>query len=131
MSGPDPQSRWTDEHVEMLVGNLLRYGVLAAAAIALVGGVLYLARYGGTHADYHLFRGQPAELKSVGGVIGSARTGDGRGIIQLGLLALIATPIARVAFSLLAFARQRDRTYVIITAIVLALLLYGLTGYER
>ena len=45
---------------------------------------------------------------------------------KLGLLVLIATPIARVACTLVAFALQRDRTYVGITAIVLALLLYGL-----
>ena len=49
-------------------------------------------------------------------------------MIQLGLLVLIATPIARVAFSLVAFALQRDRIYVIVTLIVLAVLLYSLTG---
>jgi uncharacterized membrane protein len=47
-------------------------------------------------------------------------------IVQLGLLLLIATPVARVAFTLVAFVLQRDRTYVVVTSIVLALLLYGL-----
>jgi len=51
-----------------------------------------------------------------------------RSIIQLGLLLLIATPVARVAFSVLAFAWQRDRTYVIVTLIVFAILIYSLTG---
>lgn len=131
MTGPDPRSRWTDAHVELLVGNLLRYGVLTAAAVAFVGGVFYLASYGGTTADYHVFRGEPSQLRSVSGVVGGALARDSRSIIQLGLLLLIATPIARVAFSLVAFLRQRDRTYVVITAIVLALLLYGLMGFER
>jgi uncharacterized membrane protein len=49
-------------------------------------------------------------------------------VIQLGLLLLIATPIARVALSLLAFVKQHDRTYIVVTAIVLGLLLYSLTG---
>ena len=49
-----------------------------------------------------------------------------RAIVQLGLVLLIATPVARVAFTLVAFARQRDRAYVMITTIVLALLLYSL-----
>jgi uncharacterized membrane protein len=52
----------------------------------------------------------------------------GRGIIQFGLLLLIATPIARVAFSVVAFAIQRDRLYVVATLIVLAVLMYSLTG---
>lgn len=51
-----------------------------------------------------------------------------RGIIQLGLLLLLATPVARVAFSIYAFAHQRDLTYVFITSIVLAILLYSLAS---
>jgi uncharacterized membrane protein len=52
--------------------------------------------------------------------------GSGRGWIQLGLLLLIATPVARVAFSVYAFARQRDFLYVGVTLIVLTVLLFGL-----
>ena len=54
--------------------------------------------------------------------------GRGRGVIQLGLLLLIATPIARVAFSVVGFALERDRMYVVFTLIVLAILLYSLLG---
>jgi uncharacterized membrane protein len=54
-----------------------------------------------------------------------------KGIIQFGLLFLIATPIARVAFSVIAFALQRDRVYVSVTLIVLGLLLYSLVGGGR
>ena len=50
----------------------------------------------------------------------------GRGIIQLGLLLLIATPVARVVFSVIGFVRQRDFVYVVLTLIVLAVLLYSL-----
>jgi uncharacterized membrane protein len=39
---------------------------------------------------------------------------------------LIATPIARVMFSVYAFARQRDWLYVCFTLVVLALLVYSL-----
>jgi uncharacterized membrane protein len=49
-------------------------------------------------------------------------------LIQLGLLLLIATPVARVAFSVAAFAMQRDRLYVVVALIVLAVLMYSLTG---
>jgi uncharacterized membrane protein len=53
---------------------------------------------------------------------------DAPSVIQLGLVLLIATPVLRVAFTLVAFVLQRDRTYIVITTIVLAVLIYGLAG---
>lgn len=53
---------------------------------------------------------------------------SGRGIIQLGLLILIATPIARVAFSVFGFLAEKDRMYAGFTMLVLAILLYSLLG---
>ena len=44
-------------------------------------------------------------------------------VIVAGLVLLIATPVIRVAVSLVAFTRERDRTFVAITATVLFLLL--------
>jgi uncharacterized membrane protein len=115
-----------DEKVDQLLGTLLRYGVLLAALVGFLGGVLYLAQHGGTSADHSVFRGEPPELRSVRGVVGAALRGRGDALIQLGLLCLIATPVARVLMSLVAFLRQRDWAYVVITAIVLSVLAYSL-----
>jgi uncharacterized membrane protein len=120
--------RWSDERLEMFVGSLLRWGVVAAAALVALGGIVYLLRYGGVAPSVGTFHGEPEDLRRPAGIVRAALAGRGRGLIQLGLLVLIATPIARVAFSLFAFARQRDRLYVAITAVVLALLLVGLAG---
>lgn len=120
--------RWSDEHVELFIGNLLRWGVILAAGVTLIGGAMFLVLHGGTIADYHAFHGQPGGLKSVSDVARNAYRLQPTAVIQLGLLLLIATPIARVALSLLAFVKQHDRTYIVVTAIVLALLLYSLTG---
>jgi uncharacterized membrane protein len=57
------------------------------------------------------------------------RIGNAGSVIQFGLLLLIGTPIARVVFAVVAFAIQKDRTYVFISLIVLAALLYGLNGH--
>ena len=76
--------------------------------------------------SYQMFRGEPADLRSLGGIVGDALSLRGRGIIQLGLLLLIATPVARVAFAVFAFARQRDWIYVTVSLIVLSLLIYSL-----
>jgi uncharacterized membrane protein len=117
-----------DPRMQLIVGNLLRIGVLLAAAVVLVGGALYLARHGGEVPSYRVFRGQPGYLRSLVGIVVSALAFDPRGVVQLGLLLLIATPIARVAFSAVLFAFERDRTYVLVTLLVLSLLLKSLTG---
>ncbi len=117
---------WSDEQVEAIVGTLLRSGVIAAAVVVLAGGILYLIHYGAGRPDYSIFKEVPAEFRSVGGILTAVFSVKSRGLIQLGLLLLIATPVARVAFSILAFALQRDRTYIIITSIVMGILIYSL-----
>jgi uncharacterized membrane protein len=119
---------WTDQKVEDIVAILLRTGVLLSAAVVFCGAVIYLARHGHQAADYRMFRGEPTDLRSISGIIHDAADLSGRGIIQLGLLLLIATPVARVAFAVFGFAAERDRMYVVFTLIVLGVLLYSLIG---
>lgn len=115
-----------DKRAEEVIGVLLRTGVLLAAAIVLAGSVLYLMQMKGVCPDYRVFHGEPQELRDVSGIIRTARKLEPAGIIQLGLLVLIATPVARVIFSVWAFVRERDWMYVTITFVVLMLLLYSL-----
>jgi uncharacterized membrane protein len=119
---------WRDRRIEIILGNLLRIGVLVSAAVVLLGASIYLSRHAHEPADYRVFRGEPSEYRTISGVIQSVINGRGQGIIQLGLLLLIATPIARVAFSVVGFAIERDRLYVAFTLIVLAILLYSFLG---
>jgi uncharacterized membrane protein len=119
---------WGDARIEEIVGNLLRAGVVTAAAVVAAGAVVFLIRHGGERPQYAIFQGEPSELRSVGGIVGAAFTGRGRGLIQLGLLLLVATPVARVIFSVIGFALEGDRAYVVITLIVLAVLLFSLAG---
>ncbi len=123
-----PSVVWNDQRVEIIVANLLRAGVWLAASVVALGGVVYLVRHGREMPQYARFVGEPSEYCTVSGIIRGAATFHGRNIIQLGLLLLIATPVARVAFSVVAFALERDRLYVVITLIVLAVLLFSLAG---
>ncbi|HYL11917.1 MAG TPA: DUF1634 domain-containing protein [Terriglobales bacterium] len=120
--------QWSDRRVEDVIGNLLRAGVLLSAVVVLSGGVIYLVRHGHDRADYRVFRGEPTDLRDIRGILHEAASLHGRGIIQLGLLLLIATPIARVAFSVFGFAAERDWLYVGFTLLVLMILLYSLIG---
>jgi uncharacterized membrane protein len=78
--------------------------------------------------SYRTFRSEPDELKTVHEIVRFAFRGHPMGIMQLGLLILIATPILRVIFSMVAFAIEGDRMYVLFTTIVLAVLMYSLFG---
>jgi uncharacterized membrane protein len=124
---PTPRDLLLDEQL----GRLLRIGVTLAAMVVAFGGVTYLLRHGGDQPVYGRFLGEPSDLRSVPGIMRSAAALTGRGIIQLGLLLLIATPIARVVFSIAAFGRRRDWMYVCISMTVLALLAVSLSGVVR
>jgi uncharacterized membrane protein len=124
----EPKRVLTDKQMDRIISVLLRSGVLISALVVLGGGILYLIRYGAALPQYGVFRGEPGDLRSVFGIVKDVLSFKSRGMIQFGLLLLVATPVARVAFSIFAFALQRDRTYVIVTLIVLGVLLYSLTG---
>jgi uncharacterized membrane protein len=116
-----------DKRVEIIVANLLRAGVLLAAIVVLIGGVMYLVQEGTKEHSYKTF--DPAhlpELRTPAGIINEAIHFQARGIIALGLLLLIATPVARVLFTVFAFLIEKDYTYVVVTLIVLGVLLYSI-----
>ena len=123
-----PQRGWTDRRAEELVGRILQVGVIVSALVVLAGGAMYLAQYGGLTADHHIFRGEPERLRKVPEILDEAFHLHPRGVIQLGLLLLMLTPVTRVAFTVLVFALQRDRIFIVVTLIVLGVLLFGLLG---
>ena len=120
--------RSQEAKLERWISSLLQYGVWIASAIVLLGGILYLIRHGSEPVDYRVFRGEPAIYRSPIGIVQGVLEGRRRGIIQLGLLTLIAVPILRVLLSFIAFLRWRDFTYVGITGLVLAGLIYSFVG---
>ena len=116
----------TDKGIEKMVSNLLRVGVIISGSVVAIGGALYLARHGGETVDYHVFKQLPATDRILPDILHSAIHNRARSIIQVGIVLLILTPVARVAASLVGFALEPDKKYVLITAIVLSVLLYSL-----
>lgn len=115
--------RWVDQ----LISWVLRAGVTISLVVVIAGMVITFAH----HPDY--FRSRPAlgaltdpgtsYPRSIAAVVEGVREGRGQAIVTLGLLLLIATPVARVAVSIAVFVIERDRLYVVITTVVLGLLL--------
>ncbi len=115
-----------DQRLEAVIGQMLRAGVTVSALIMFAGGVLYLRHPGGHAPDYTHFHSAPAEALSIRGTFAGVGHGSSLAIIQFGILLLIATPVVRVVFALAGFLLEKDRLYTVISAIVLAILLFSL-----
>ena len=124
------QREFGDQQLEIILAKVLLSGVVGAALVVLSGGIVYLLRHGGAAPNYHVFRGESSVLNGIRGILSEVAAGHGRGLIQLGLVLLIATPVARVALSLVGFVRERDKLYCIFTLIVLITLVLSLVGWH-
>jgi uncharacterized membrane protein len=116
--------------MEWILSVLLRGGVVASMATVLVGVALMFVH----HPPYLTSADDLARLTAPGAafphtlrdVASGIAAGRGQAVVALGLMLLIATPILRVAVSIVAFALQRDRLYTALTAAVLLILLVSL-----
>ncbi len=115
-----------DAQMEIIIGRLLQVGVLLAASVVLVGGVMYVIEHAGSQADFRVFRPQPFSLRHPMAMLHGVAGGQASAIIQLGILLLIATPICRVIFAVIGFLIERDRLYVAVSVVVLIVLLFGM-----
>lgn len=109
-----------------VISNLLKYGLIISTALVVLGMALVFAR---TPAGF------PATLQSlvssnygkptlsIGSLVDGLDSANPGAVVELGLIVLLATPVARVAASVILFASERDRRYVLITLFVLIVLL--------
>jgi uncharacterized membrane protein len=112
--------------MNLLVALVLRGGVLLAALVTLIGGVGLLVHSGARAPDYRVFHGDGAPYRTLPDILRGTAAFDPRAIVTLGILLLIATPVARVLLTLIGFIRRRDRIYVVITSFVALVLLFSL-----
>jgi uncharacterized membrane protein YfcA/uncharacterized membrane protein len=104
-------------NAEHIISWVLRGGVLLSAGIIILGLTLFVAE----GAQAHTF---PYTLSAV---VRGVSHGDSLSVVVLGLVLLMCTPVLRVAVSIIAFALEGDRRYVVITSLVMALLLLSMT----
>jgi uncharacterized membrane protein len=115
--------KFRDADLEQIIGELLRYGVLASSLVVFSGGIVYLIRHGGQVPQYHEFRGEPDKMRKPVQMWEAVWRGEGRPLIQLGLLVLVATPVARILFSFIGYLLEKDYLYAVLTVIVLLVIL--------
>ncbi len=112
-----------DKDLELIIGQLLRYGVLLSSLVVAAGGIVYFIRHGYQQPAFDTFRGEPDKMRKPLEMLKAIGHGEGRPLIAFGLLLLILTPIARIAFSIIGYLLEKDYLYVLITGFVLAVIL--------
>jgi uncharacterized membrane protein len=121
-------SKPTDQELDIIVAGMLRFGVTLSALVVLAGGLLILRHPWSAIPDYSHFQAGDISLRTIGGIFHGAVRLHAQSIIQLGLIVLIATPVARVVFCVVGFIRQRSHLYVLISVAVLMILLFSLAN---
>ncbi|MBC8109263.1 MAG: DUF1634 domain-containing protein [Anaerolineae bacterium] len=113
--------------VEGVISTVLRVGVIISISVIFIGMIISFARNPQAVRDPQqlaVLTSKDAPFPhSLKDVMNGVLALQGQAIMALGLLILIATPVMRVAVSIVAFARQRDTVYLAITSTVLALLI--------
>lgn len=117
-----------DKDIQLILGTLLRMGVLLSMAVVLIGGILYMYSDGKASVDYTVFVAEHADLTSISAIFSGLMSGNGKAIIQFGIVLLIFTPISRVLLSVFSFLLERDYMYVLIGLIVLSIILFSLSN---
>lgn len=125
----DAQHKADEKHFDEMISVLLRTGVIVSSVVVLVGGIFYLVQSGMLKPVYKPFHREPQNLRGLADIVRGVFTWNPRNWIQFGLLILVATPVARVALCVFTFIKQKDRTYIVLTLIVLCVLIFGLIGY--
>jgi uncharacterized membrane protein len=122
-----------DTKLQHLIGKTLRTGVMVASLTGVLGGAIFLTVHGGQPVSFQSFDGAGSPYAAPWQIVRQAfalhtpdHANQGLAITQLGIILLMLTPIVRVAFSIIGFARERDHIYVAITAIVLVTLIGSL-----
>jgi uncharacterized membrane protein len=119
------------ESMSLVIGNVLRYGVLTSGLVTFIG-VLRLALTSSYSDISSMLVYNPDTIPhsifsfTLGGLLTGLASFDPYSLIELGVILLIATPVSRVSISVFLFAAEKDRLYVLITAVVLTLLLFSM-----
>lgn len=119
-------STTSEKQMESSIATMLLVGVITSAILVCLGGLLYLFNRSHVATDYSLFRPDKVTLQNIPAIIRGAARLDSASLVQLGILFLVATPVARVVFCVVGFLRQKDHLYVVVSSSVLGILIYSL-----
>lgn len=109
--------------VELVIGKILRIGVITSAIVVMIGIIMYFINGGGGYDG--------SFPRRFAAIFAGIAAGKPYAVIMLGIFLLILTPVLRVVVSIYAFYKEHDKLYVIITTAVLIILIFAMMmGYR-
>ncbi|MBV9282378.1 MAG: DUF1634 domain-containing protein [Chloroflexi bacterium] len=108
-----PHAADVDEATEGYVGITLLAGLLLSIAVMVLGLLLSAARGGSSH------------VLPLDQLLPHLARGDSAAVLDAGIILLFAAPLAGVVVALVGFARQRDTTFIVLSAALLVVLAAG------
>ena len=118
-----------DKNLALVIGNIMRWGVIISLSLTFIGGVIYLFAHPHETISYENFIEQDYSVAEIfTNTFKGLLNFEGDAVITLGILLLFSTPVIRVLFSLFGFILEKDKLYIIITLIVLAIIVVSITG---
>jgi len=121
-------TKFTDNQLQTIIGNVLRYGVLSALTVTLIGGFILLFNDSQQVVSFSTFTEKNQNLLMVfNDMLAGIKEVNGESIIFLGIFLLFLTPILRLILSLFSFLLEKDIMYVVITLLVIAVIIISMT----
>ena len=117
--------------MENWISHVLRWGVLLSAAVILIGGAIFLLSGPAArdpHSLHQLVRGEYSNRSSLSDNFRGLQHHRGLAVVDVGLFLLILTPVIRVGMTFVLFFLQKDWVFAAVTAVVLCVLVVGVSG---
>lgn len=118
-----PKNHTTEE----IMSWILTTGMLISLFLVILGGIMYLIQYGNEPLNIKLLQANHdyTTLKQIWQGVYSFSP---FGIIQLGVIVLVATQVARVGLLIWFYTLIRDYGFALISVFILLIILYSFFG---
>ena len=113
-------------HPRVLISQLIISIIFVSSLLVLIGGTLYLIHHGHDTVSFQKFQGEPVTYTSFMGICKAALSLSARGLIELGLLFMVMGQAIRVLLTLILFALEKDKIFILISLFILIIMIYSL-----
>ena len=112
--------------LSLWIGRIMLGCISISVLIILYGLLCYLYQHGHDTVDFSVFRGEPEKLDTFRGIWYQVRQVNPLGIMQFGLVTVVAGQIIRVLLTGAIFVISKEIWMSVFTVIILVMMLYGL-----
>ena len=109
--------------LKKISSRVLLIGIYSSTFFCCLGAILFLYKEGFNKTNWSQFDTSLTPFRSLKEAFGLIKTFDPIGIIELGLIILVLTPLLRVFFSIFIYYKQKDRLYTMISSLVFLILM--------